>query len=227
MPKLQLINIEKTFQGCNIQNYKDAFTLPKINLKIEDREFISILGPSGCGKTTLIKLMTGLMKPDKGRILEDDKDITDMPVEKRNYAMVAQQPLLFPNMNLLDNICFGLKMKKINKAQRIAEAMEMINKLKLNGLEKRYPSQLSGGQCQRGAIARALVVKPKVLFLDEAFNALDEELRLEMINLIKEYHKNNSLTTILVTHDKNEAEYLSDRIINLIELFDSNLLNIP
>lgn len=215
MPKLELINIEKTFQGNIKLNYKDAFTLSDINLKIEDREFISLLGPSGCGKTTLLKLMTGLIKPDKGRILEDNKDITNKPVEKRNYAMVTQQPLLFPNMNLLDNTCFGLKMKKINKTQRIAEAMDMINKLKLNGLEKRYPSQLSGGQCQRGAIARALVVKPKVLFLDEAFNALDEGLRFEMINLIRDYHRNNSLTTILVTHDKKEANYLSDRIINI------------
>lgn len=215
MPKFELINIEKTFQGNNKFDHKDAFTLSDINLKIEDGEFVSILGPSGCGKTTLLKLMTGLIKPDKGRILEDNKDITDMPVEKRNYAMVAQQPLLFPNMNLLDNICFGLKMKKINKAQRITEALDMINKLKLNGLEKRYPSQLSGGQSQRGAIARALVVKPKALFLDEAFNALDEELRLELTNFIRVYHKNNSLTTILVTHDKDEANYLSDRIINI------------
>jgi ABC-type Fe3+/spermidine/putrescine transport system ATPase subunit len=215
MPKLELLNIEKTFQGNNKLNHKDAFTLSDINLKIEHGEFISLLGPSGCGKTTLLKLMTGLIKPDKGRILEDNKDITNMPVEKRNYAMVTQQPLLFPNMNLLDNICFGLKMKKINKAQRIAEAMDMIYKLKLNGLEKRHSSQLSGGQCQRGAIARALVVKPKVLFMDEAFNALDEGLRLEMTNLIRVYHNNNNLTTILVTHDKNEANYLSDRIINM------------
>ncbi|MFL0266953.1 ABC transporter ATP-binding protein [Candidatus Clostridium radicumherbarum] len=215
MPKFELINIEKTFQGNNKLDHKDAFILSDINLKIEDGEFVSILGPSGCGKTTLLKLMTGLIKPDKGRILEDNKDITDMPVEKRNYAMVAQQPLLFPNMDLLDNICFGLKMKKINKAQRITEALDMINKLKLNGLEKRYPSQLSGGQCQRGAIARALVVKPKALFLDEAFNALDEELRLELTSFIRAYHKNNGLTTILVTHDKDEANYLSDRIINI------------
>ncbi|MFL0245669.1 ABC transporter ATP-binding protein [Candidatus Clostridium stratigraminis] len=218
MPELELINIEKTFQSNNKSSYKDAFTLSDINLKIEDGEFISLLGPSGCGKTTLLKIMTGLIKPDKGRVLEDNKDVTNMPVEKRNYAMVAQQPLLFPNMNLLDNICFGLKMKKINKLKRIAAAMDMINDLKLNGLEKRYPSELSGGQCQRGAIARALVVKPKVLFLDEAFNSLDEELKLELTSLIRAYHKNNCLTTILVTHDKDEANYLSDRIIKMTNL---------
>lgn len=211
MPKLELINIQKTLQS----NSEDTFNMSNINLQINDGEFVSILGPSGCGKTTLLKIIAGLIKIDGGTILEDDKDISSIPVEKRNYAMVAQQSLLFPNMTLIENICFGLKMKKINKAQRIDIASTMINKLKLQGLEKRYPSQLSGGQCQRVAIARAIVSNPKVLLMDEPFSALNEELRNEMKEFLKEFHRNNNLTTILVTHDKDEAHFLSNRIITM------------
>lgn len=215
MPKLELVNINKTFHVDKKFQDEDVFTMENINLTIKSGEFVSVLGPSGCGKTTLLKLMSGLIKPDNGIILEDGKDITQMPVEKKNYAMVTQQPLLFPNMTLIDNICFGLKMQKINKDQRIASADLMISKLKLKGLEKRYPSQLSGGQCQRATIARALVSNPKVLFMDEPFSSLNEELRLEMRNLIEDLHRNSNLTIIFVTHDKEEAYLLSDRIITM------------
>lgn len=215
MPKLELIDIKKTFQGYKKFQDDDVFTIENINLTINSGELISVLGPSGCGKTTLLKLMVGLIKPDSGMILEDGKDITEIDVEKKNYAMVSQQPLLFPNMTVIDNICFGLKMQKVSKAQRIACAELMINKLKLKGLEKRYPSQLSGGQCQRVAIARALVSNPKVLFMDEPFSSLNEELRVEMGELIKDLHKNSNLTIVFVTHDKEEAYLLSDRIITM------------
>ena len=215
MPKLELRNIEKTFQGNKSLDSEDIFKISNINLHINDGEFISILGPSGCGKTTLLKIIAGLIDINQGIILEDGKDISKIPVEKRNYAMVAQRPLLFPNMTLIENICFGLKMKKINKNERNEVALAMITKLKLQGLERRYPSQLSGGQCQRVAIARALVTKPKVLLMDEPFSALNEELRVEMKELVKEFHRINNLTTIFVTHDKEEASFLSDRIITL------------
>jgi len=215
MPKLDIINIEKTFQGSSSLNSEDIFKLSNINLNINHGEFISILGPSGCGKTTLLKIIAGLIDISHGIILEDGKDVSKIPVEKRNYAMVAQRPLLFPNMTLIENICFGLKMKKIKKAERNEVALAMVNKLKLQGLEKRYPSQLSGGQCQRVAIARALVNKPKVLLMDEPFSALNEELRFEMKELVKEFHRTNNLTTIFVTHDKEEASFLSDRIITM------------
>ena len=142
-------------------------------------------------------------------------DLAEVPVEKRNYAIVAQQPLLFPNMTLIENVCFGLKMKGVAKTQRIEIATDMIDNLGLSGLEKRYPSQLSGGQSQRASIARALVSKPKVLLMDEPFSALNEELREEMKNLLKNIHKKNNLTIVFVTHDKDEAYFLSDRIINM------------
>lgn len=215
MPKLELINIEKAFQGNGKSHNEDIFTLSNINLTINNGEFLSVLGPSGCGKTTLLKLITGLIKPDKGVILEDGKDITHIPVERKNYGMVAQQPLLFPNMTLMENICFGLKMKGINKDKRIAAASSMIQNLSLKGLEKRYPSQLSGGQCQRASIARAIVSNPKILFMDEPFSALNEELRFEMRQLIGELHRNNNLTIVFVTHDKEEAYFLSDRMITM------------
>jgi len=215
MPKLDIINIEKTFQGSSSLNSEDIFKLSNINLNINHGEFISILGPSGCGKTTLLKIIAGLIEINQGIILEDGKDVSKIPVEKRNYAMVAQRPLLFPNMTLIENICFGLKMKKIKKTERNEVALAMVNKLKLQGLERRYPSQLSGGQCQRVAIARALVTKPKVLLMDEPFSALNEELRFEMKELVKEFHRINNLTTIFVTHDKEEASFLSDKIITM------------
>lgn len=215
MSRLELINIEKTLGVNGKLKGENSFTLSNINLTIRDGEFISILGPSGCGKTTLLRLMSGLIKPDRGIILEDGMDSKSTPVEKKNYGMVAQNSLLFPNMTLIENICFGLKMKRINKRERIDRASNMINLLSLQGLEKRYPSQLSGGQCQRASIGRALVTNPKILFMDEPFNALNEELRDEMKELIKKIHIDNSLTIIFVTHDRGEASFLSDRIINM------------
>lgn len=214
MPELKLINIEKTFKD-NTKLEKTVFSLNNINLTLNDGEFLSVLGPSGSGKTTLLKIMSGLLKPDNGIILEDGKNIMSVPVEKRNYAMVSQQPLLFPNLNIMENICFGLKMRRIKKTERVAAAKNMIDKLKINGLEKRYPSQISGGQAQRVSIARALVVEPKILFMDEPFSALNEELRYEMRLMIKEIHKKNNMTIVFVTHDKEEANFLSDRIITI------------
>lgn len=214
MPTLELININKIYASNN-NSEGDNFSLSNINLTIEDGEFISLLGPSGCGKTTLLRVIAGLTIPDKGNILEDGVDLARVHVEKRNYAIVAQQPLLFPNMTLIENVCFGLKMKGVAKKQRIEIATEMIDNLGLNGLEKRYPSQLSGGQSQRASIARALVSNPKVLLMDEPFSALNEELREEMKNLLKNIHKKNNLTIVFVTHDKEEAYFLSDRIIKM------------
>ena len=119
MPTLELININKIYASNN-NSEGDNFSLSNINLTIEDGEFISLLGPSGCGKTTLLRIIAGLTIPDKGKILEEGVDLAEVPVEKRNYAIVAQQPLLFPNMTLIENVCFGLKMKGVPKTQRIA-----------------------------------------------------------------------------------------------------------
>ncbi|MEG2338796.1 MAG: ABC transporter ATP-binding protein [Clostridium sp.] len=212
MPNIVLTNINKSYidEGSN-----NIFVLNNINLTIKDREFLGILGPSGCGKTTLLKIIAGLISTDSGDISQDGESLEGIPVESRNFAMVSQQPLLFPNMNLIDNVAFGLKMKGVSKSERYERSTKMINLLKLGGLERRYPSQLSGGQCQRGSIARALVTNPSVLLMDEPFSALNEELRLELRIFLKDLHKESRLTTILVTHDKEEAEFLSDRLITM------------
>lgn len=208
MAKLKLMNICKEYQS----EQDDSFLLSNINLTIEDGEFLSILGPSGCGKTTILRIIAGIIKPNRGSLFVENIDITERPIEKRNFALVAQQPLLFPNMNVIDNVAFGLKMKGINKGERLIRAETMLSNLGLKGLEKRFPCQLSGGQQQRAAIARALVINPKVLLMDEPFSALNEELRVDMRELLHKIHKENKVTTIFVTHFKDEANFLSDKI---------------
>jgi len=209
MAKLELKNICKKYES----EYTAPFLLTDIKLTIEEGEFLSILGPSGCGKTTILRIITGIIKPDSGSLFVENIDITQKPIEKRNFALVAQQPLIFPNMNVIDNVAFGLKMKGISKGERLDLAADMLSKLGLKGLEKRFSSQLSGGEEQRVAIARALVVKPKVLLMDEPFNALHEELRIDMRELLHNIHKENRVTTIFVTHFKEEANFLSDKIV--------------
>jgi ABC-type Fe3+/spermidine/putrescine transport system ATPase subunit len=208
MTKLELGNICKKYQS----QYDESFLLSNINLTIEEGEFLSILGPSGCGKTTMLRIIAGIIKPDRGNVFVENIDITEMPTEKRNFSLVAQQPLLFPNMNAIENVAFGLKMKGVGKGERLIQSLAILSNLGLKGLEKRFPSQLSGGEQQRVAIARALVVKPKVLLMDEPFSALNEELRVEMRELLHKIHNENKVTTIFVTHFKEEASFLSDKI---------------
>ena len=208
MAKLELENICKKYESEDA----GSFLLSNIKLTIEDGEFISILGPSGCGKTTILRIIAGIIRPDRGSIFVEKIDITEMPIEKRNFALVAQQPLLFPNMNVIENVAFGLKMKGISKGERLSKSADILSSLGLKGLEKRFPSQLSGGEEQRVAIARALVVKPKVLLMDEPFSALNEELRLDMRKLLHKIHKESGVTIIFVTHFKEEADFLSNKI---------------
>lgn len=209
MAKLELRNICKKYES----EYDESFLLSNIRLTIEDGEFLSILGPSGCGKTTILRVIAGIIKPDRGSIFVDNIDITEMPIEKRKFALVAQQPLLFPNMNVIENVAFGLKMNGINKSERLSKAEAILSNLGLRGLEKRFASRLSGGEQQRAAIARALIVNPKVLLMDEPFSALHEELRVEMRELLHRIHKENKITIVFVTHFKEEANYLSNKIV--------------
>jgi ABC-type Fe3+/spermidine/putrescine transport system ATPase subunit len=208
MAKLELRNICKKYGS----EQDESFLLSNINLTIEEGEFLSILGASGCGKTTILRIIAGIVPPDNGSISVENIDITKMPIEKRNFALVAQEPLLFPNMNVIENVAFGLKMKGISKSERLVKSEAILNNLGLKGLEKRFPSQLSGGEKQRTAIARALVVNPKVLLMDEPFSALNEELRVEMRELLHKIHKENRVTIVFVTHFKEEAYFLSDKI---------------
>lgn len=209
MASVKIVNLTKSFNNVNVLN--------SINLDINQGEFITLLGKSGCGKSTTLKLIAGLISPDKGDILFDKNSILNQKTQERQAVIVFQDYSLFPHMNVFENIEFGLKMKKIEKKIRQKKVMELLELVKLDGFEKKFPSELSGGQKQRVAIARTLAVNPKVLLLDEPFSSLDINLRNEMRSFILELQKKLNITTILVTHDKEEALMMSDKIAVMID----------
>lgn len=204
MSSVKLINLCKSFNKIKVLN--------NMNLDIKEGEIVSLLGPSGCGKSTTLKLIAGILHPDCGDILLNNESVLDIPIGKRDTVIVFQDYLLFPHMTLYENIEFGLKMKKINKNIRKSKVNELINLVKLKGYENKYPNELSGGQQQRVAIARSLAINPKVLLLDEPFSNLDINLRNEMREFVLGLQKHLKITMILVTHDKEEALMMSDRI---------------
>ena len=192
------------------KSYKNNIAVENLNFEINDGEFLTLLGESGCGKTTTLRLILGSIFPDKGKIYFDGKDITNVPCQKRNVGIVYQDYALFPHMTIYENIAFGLK---IRKEKNIENKIDNIMKiLRISGLEKRYPHQLSGGQQQRVAIARTLVVKPKLLLLDEPLSNIDAKLRFELTEELKNMQKTTKITTLYVTHDQEEALTISDRI---------------
>ena len=208
MTKLQIKNLNKSFDGIKV--------LKNINFFIDHGEIVSLLGESGCGKSTTLKIIAGLIESDSGDIILDECSILNVQAEKRKTVIVFQDHLLFPHINIEDNIGFGLKMAGIKKSIRKNKVSEIISLLKLQGLEKRYPKELSGGQRQRVALGRALAIEPKVLLLDEPFSNLDIRLREEMRELVLGIQKKLGITTILVTHDKEEALMMSDKIAVMI-----------
>ena len=205
MAYIEFRGICKSYDGVNQ-------VLKNIDLDVEKGELVTLLGPSGCGKSTLLRSLAGLEDISSGQIILDGEDITNTPVQKRGIGMVFQQYSLFQNMNVEDNIAFGLKIAKMDKNEidkKVKAAIEMVD---LTGKEKSYPSQLSGGQQQRVAIARAIVMEPKVLLLDEPLSAIDAKLRRELQEKIKRVQKELKITTIFVTHDQDEAMIMSDKI---------------
>lgn len=215
MNYLEIQNIEK--------NYGKFKALKDINFQIKKGEFICFLGPSGCGKTTLLRTISGLESINRGKIFLNGEDITKKHPSKRNLAIVFQSYALFPNMTVEENIAFGLKNKKIPNHiihKKIDESLKMVG---LRGSEKKYSTELSGGQQQRVAIARALAFSPDILLLDEPLSALDAKVREKLRNDIKNLQKKLGITTIMVTHDQEEALALADRILvmeagNLIQM---------
>ena len=205
MAYIEFKDICKSYDGQNQ-------ILKNIHLDIEEGELVTLLGPSGCGKSTLLRSLAGLEQIDSGRIILDGEDITDVPVQKRGIGMVFQQYSLFQNMNVEDNIAFGLKIAKMDKNQMKEKVQRAIEMVDLVGKEKSYPSELSGGQQQRVAIVRAIVMEPKVLLLDEPLSAIDAKLRRELQEKIKRVQKELKITTIFVTHDQDEAMIMSDKI---------------
>ena len=225
MSSIKLVNLNKSFNNKTV--------LDNINLEVKEGEIISLLGPSGCGKSTTLKIIAGILDFDKGDILFNDKSIKNTTTKNRNVGIVFQEYLLFPHMTVYENIEFGLKMKKIKKNDRDKKVKELIKLVKLKDYHNKYPSELSGGQKQRVAIARTLAVNPQVLLLDEPFSNLDINLRQEMREFVSTLQKELKVTTILVTHDKEEALMMSDNIAVMvngqIKQFDtpSNLYEKP
>lgn len=200
---LELVNLKKSFGHTDV--------LKDISLKIEDEEIVSILGPSGCGKTTLLNMILGITQPDSGKIIFNGTDITNTPMEERGFNIVFQDYALFPNLNVYQNIIYGLK----NRPD-ISTKEEVEDFIGLLGLEEHLNKridQLSGGQKQRVALARTMVMKPKILLLDEPLSALDGVIKESIKDRIKAIAKEFHLTTIIVTHDPEEALTLSNRVL--------------
>ncbi len=194
-------------------SFDDEIILNNLNLTIKDKEFVTLLGPSGCGKTTTLRIIGGFAAPDKGSVFFEGEDITNLPPYKRNVNTVFQKYSLFPHLNVIENVCFGLRLKKMPKDQMNALASDMLRMVGLEGFEKRDVDSLSGGQQQRVAIARALVNSPKVLLLDEPLGALDLKLRKELQIELKRIQKQTGITFIYVTHDQEEALTMSDTVV--------------
>lgn len=201
---IRLTDVDKSFD--------DERVVKKLNLDVEEGEFLTMLGPSGCGKTTTLRMIAGFEVPTSGQIFLEGEDVDDKKPNERNVNTVFQNYALFPHMNVFDNIAFGLVEKKVKKDEIRRRVEEMIKLVQLDGMEKRMPAQMSGGQKQRVAIARALVNRPKVLLLDEPLGALDLKLRKQMQGELKALQRQLGITFIYVTHDQEEALTMSDRI---------------
>ena len=193
--------------------YGEFVAVKDVNLSIRKGEFVTLLGPSGCGKTTILRSIAGLVQPTGGEIEVAGRRIDNVPIHKRNIGLVFQNYALFPHKSVYDNIAFGLKYRNVEKsviAQKVKRALDMV---RLPGVEKKLPSEMSGGQQQRIALARAIVIEPDVLLLDEPLSALDANLREEMRTELKIIQREVGITTIFVTHDQEEALAMSDRIV--------------
>lgn len=211
MTHVSIQNLTKVYPGA------DAPALDRLSLEIASGELTALLGPSGCGKTTTMKMIAGLLDPTSGDVRFNDRSILRDKPENRGVVMVFQNYLLFPYMSVADNVGFGLKMRKIDPAEIKRRVGEMLDLVKLPDVGDRKPSALSGGQQQRIALARALIVQPEVLLLDEPLSNLDAHLRFEMRDLIRSLQQDMGITTIFVTHDQEEAVVLADRVALILD----------
>ncbi|MDZ4789957.1 MAG: ABC transporter ATP-binding protein [Hyphomicrobiales bacterium] len=204
MSEVRLENVRKS--------YGTAVAVDGVSLTIGESEFVTLLGASGSGKTTCLRMVAGFVYPDEGRVCIADADVTRTPPQKRATAMVFQQYALFPHLNVAQNIAFGLRVRRMSRAEIDVRVREVLSLVQLDGLAERMPSQLSGGQKQRVALARAVVLKPQILLLDEPLAALDLKLREELQLEIKRVQAALGVTTLFVTHDQGEALGMSDRV---------------
>jgi putative spermidine/putrescine transport system ATP-binding protein len=205
MARLELAALTKT--------YGDVRAVAGVDLDIRQGELVVLLGPSGCGKTTTLRMIAGFIVPTSGAIRLGGRDITRQPPWKRNTGLVFQSYALFPHLSVTDNIAFGLRMRKLPEPQIAAKLAAVLRLVRLEGLADRLPRELSGGQQQRVALARALVIEPDILLLDEPLSNLDAKLRQEVRVEIRELQKTLGLTTVMVTHDQEEALTMADRLV--------------
>jgi len=192
--------------------YGDAVALEDFSLDIAPGELVALLGPSGCGKTTALRILAGLDTDHSGQIIVNGKDIAGIPANKRNMGMVFQAYSLFPTMSVLENVGYGLRVRKVSREKRNARAQELLDLVGLGSMGKRLAHQLSGGQQQRVALARALAIQPNVLLLDEPLSALDAQVRTQLRDEIKRIQTEVGTTTLFVTHDQEEAMAIADRV---------------
>ena len=201
---VELRNLRRTFGS--------VVALDNLNLTLNPGELIALLGPSGCGKTTALRLLAGLDQPDSGEIVVGGKDITSVPASKRNMGMVFQSYSLFPNLTAVQNVAFGLRVRRVARAERLKKAAELLELVGLGEQRDRYPHAMSGGQQQRVALARALAIQPDVLLLDEPLSALDAMVRSQLRDEIRRLQIEVGITTLFVTHDQEEAMAIADRV---------------
>lgn len=206
MAILELDNLAKRYN-------RKVWGVRKMDLEVEDKEFIVFLGPSGCGKTTCMRMIAGLEETTRGSITLEGRDITDLPPRDRNISMVFQNYAIWPHMTVFDNIAFALKLKNMPKEEIKKTVEEVATMVKIEQLLTRFPGQMSGGQQQRVALARALAVKPKLFLMDEPLSNLDAKLRVVMRTELKAIHQKTGATSIFVTHDQSEAMSMADRIV--------------
>jgi spermidine/putrescine ABC transporter ATP-binding subunit len=203
--EVRLERVEKSFDG-------KTRVVDRVDLVVQPGEFFALLGPSGCGKTTSLRMIAGFEEPDDGHIFVGGEDITHVPVHARDMGMIFQSYALFPHRTVAENVAFGLRMRKLSKAEIKERVSQALRQVALEGYDDRRPAQLSGGQQQRVALARAIVIRPRVLLCDEPLAALDRKLRQSMQLELKSLQQQLGVTTIFVTHDQEEAMTISDRI---------------